>query len=82
VTSSQVRELIARTLGVDLSAVHDELAFGDLPEWDSLNHVELMLALEQELGVEIGPEEMVELGTVPAITQFAEAHGSEPTAAA
>ena len=75
-TPDQVHTLIAEVLGIDVDRVVDQLAYGDLPEWSSLHHVNLMLALEERLGVEIGPDQMVELTSVAAIEAFAAEHGS------
>jgi acyl carrier protein len=69
----EVRELVAEVLGIDAAQVREALAYGDVPEWSSLHHVNLMLALEERLGVEIGPDEIVQLTTVGAIEAFAAA---------
>lgn len=47
--------------------VDDDLGFGVVEEWDSFNHVNLMIAIETEFGVEWGPEEIGGLRTVGAI---------------
>jgi citrate synthase len=73
-TEDVIGNLVAGTLGVPLQAVHDELAFSDVAEWDSLNHVNLMIALEQLLHTEIGEDLMVELTSVRAIRAFAASH--------
>lgn len=67
----EVHALIAEVLGIGIDRVNGDLAFGQLPEWDSLNHVNLMLALEARLGVEIGPDQIVELTSVAVIDEFA-----------
>lgn len=68
-----VVQLIAEQLRVPQARVRDELAFGAIPEWDSLNHVNLMVALEAEYGVTVDEDHMVELTTVRAIRTFIEA---------
>lgn len=73
-TPDELRSLIAEVLGIDLAQVRDDLAYGDLPQWDSLHHVELVLALEERLDVEIGPEEIVELSNVELIEEFVAGH--------
>jgi len=75
-TPDQVHTLIAEILGIDVDRVVDQLAYGDLPEWSSLQHVNLMLALEERLRVEIGPDQMVELTSVSVIETFAAEHSS------
>lgn len=40
--------------------------------WDSLNHLNLVIAIEQEFNVEIEPEEMAELNSFIKIMSFLE----------
>jgi citrate synthase len=68
---ADVRRVIATALGVAPERITDDLEFGVLPEWDSLNHVNLMLALETALGTQIDADQMIELTNVRAILEFA-----------
>ncbi|MHB8544095.1 MAG: acyl carrier protein [Leptospirales bacterium] len=43
------------------------------PEWDSLKHIEIMFALEDELGVSFSEDELVELDTVNKMIDAVEA---------
>jgi len=70
-TVADVRRLIATTLGIPPEHVTDDLEFGGLPQWDSLNHVNLMLALEAALQTGIDADLMIELTSVRAILGFA-----------
>ena len=67
---SRLDQVIADTLGIGVRQVSDDLSYGDVHEWDSLNHVELMLRLEADFGVEIGEDEMLELTSVRAIRAY------------
>ena len=73
-TDDIIGRLVAGTLGIPVQKVRDELAFSEIAEWDSLNHVNLMIALEQTLNTEIGEDLMVELTSVRAIREFASRH--------
>jgi acyl carrier protein len=53
----KVREIIVDQLGVDEKQVTDEAAFIDDLGADSLDTVELVMALEEEFDVEIPDEE-------------------------
>jgi acyl carrier protein len=55
---------------VDPQAIPDDARSEQLPGWDSLRHLELMLALESEFGVRIPSETMLDLTTLPAIERF------------
>jgi acyl carrier protein len=72
-TTAQVNELISSIFGIPTQDLRDDLGYGDVPQWDSLNHVRLMLALEETFSVTIGEDEMVELTTVKAIRDFVSA---------
>ena len=68
---SDVRQVIASVLGIPLERVTDDLEFGGLREWDSLTHVNLMLALEGALQTKIDADCMIALTSVRAIRAFA-----------
>ena len=73
---TDIARLVASTLGIPVERVTDDLAFSEVAEWDSLNHVNLMLALEAALGTEIDEDRMVELTSVLAIREFAAQQGA------
>ena len=68
--AAAVEDVIAGVLKIPVGAVTDDLEFNGVPQWDSLNHVNLMLELEQVYGVTVDEEHMVELTSVRAIRQF------------
>jgi acyl carrier protein len=68
--TSQVQTLLAEVFEVPFEQVTPELAFGDLPQWDSLGHMDLMVRLEERFGVEISTESIAELVSVPAICDY------------
>lgn len=67
-------QLVSEVLGVSAARITPDLQFAAVPEWDSLNHVNLMLALEERLGTEIDAEQMIELTSVQAIRDYIAAH--------
>jgi acyl carrier protein len=64
--------LLAEAFQVPRTEITPGLAFGDLPQWDSMGHMELMMLLEEQFGVEISTETIAELVSVPAIVQYLE----------
>jgi acyl carrier protein len=57
-------EIVVEVLGVDASAVTLEARFGDDLEADSLDLVELMMAIEERFDIEIPEEELADVATV------------------
>ena len=51
--------VFTRTLGVE--AGPQNVAVGDLEEWDSLRHVELVFELEETFDLSVSPDEIAEL---------------------
>jgi acyl carrier protein len=54
----RVVDIVAATFDVSLSEVSAQSSPENLPEWNSLGQLNLILALEQEFGIPI-PEELV-----------------------
>lgn len=50
------------------------LVRADVPEWDSLNHVEILYTVEETLGVTFTEEEMAAFDGSTAIVTAAERH--------
>lgn len=63
----EIRQIIARVLNVDISSITDELASGEIPEWDSVGNLAIISTLEQELGIEFPLEELFDLTSVRAL---------------
>jgi acyl carrier protein len=72
---ARVRQLIGETFGVPAGEVAADMAYGDLPQWDSLGHMDVMMALETQFGVEISTETIAELVSVEAICSYIERNG-------
>lgn len=70
----QVRDVIVDTLGCDAEAVTMEASLVDDLEADSLDAVELNMALEEALGFAIDDEELKDMKTVGDIVKYLEAH--------
>jgi acyl carrier protein len=71
----RLRELAGDAFGVAVAEVPDDASPEVLPQWDSLNHIELMLALELEYGVQISSEVLPELLSLDAIEDYLHEQG-------
>lgn len=73
---AKVQPVLAAALKVDAAEITPTLQFGDLPQWDSMGHMELMVSLETELGIPITPETITGLTSVEAICQHLAGNGN------
>ncbi len=76
-TVGKIKSLIAEQLGVDLDQVTDDASFIDDLGADSLDTVELVMALEEEYGVDIPDEDVEKVTTVKDIIAYIEENGIE-----
>ena len=74
VDMKRVREIVAEQLGVDVEEVTSEASFTDDLGADSLDTVELVMALEEEFGIEIPDEDAEKISTVGDAVTYIESH--------
>ena len=74
VDMKRVREIVAEQLGVDVEEVTSEASFTDDLGADSLDTVELVMALEEEFGIEIPDEDAEKISTVGDAVSYIESH--------
>ena len=67
---AKVKDIIVQQLGVDLDKVTTEASFVDDLGADSLDVVELVMAFEEEFGVEIPDEAAEKIATVKDAVDF------------
>jgi acyl carrier protein len=71
----RVRATIATTLKVPVGRITESTAHEDLPAWDSLGQVNLVMAIEQTFDLMIEVEDFEELKSVPAIVAYLDRQG-------
>ena len=70
----QVKKIVAEQLGVKEEEVTNDASFVDDLGADSLDTVELIMALEEEFGIEVPDEQAEKLLTVGDVVKYIEEH--------
>ena len=73
-TEARVKEIIINELGVEPEKVTDDASFVEDLGADSLDTVELVMAFEEEFGMEIPDEEAEKLQTVGDAIDYIQNH--------
>ncbi len=67
---TKVKEIIAEKLSVDVSQVTDDAHFVNDLGADSIDYVDLVMALEEEYNIEIPEEDSQKIGTVKDLINY------------
>jgi len=68
--TAKVKEIIINELGVDADKVTDEASFVEDLGADSLDTVELVMAFEEEFGIDIPDEDAEQMRTVGNAVEY------------
>ena len=71
----RTRQLVAEVFGVPLAAVTRETSHETIEGWDSLNVLNVLMAVEGEFGVTVSPEEVASFMSVERILVVLESKG-------
>jgi acyl carrier protein len=63
----RVRSIVADVFNLPLESILPASSPDNIEAWDSLHHLDLVLALEQDFGVQFTPEEIEQLLTVELV---------------
>ena len=74
--AAKVREIIINELGVEAEKVVDEASFVEDLGADSLDTVELVMAFEEEFGLDIPDEDAEQLKTVGDAIKYMQERGA------
>jgi acyl carrier protein len=64
VASERVRSLVAEVFQIPGETLADDLAMADVPAWDSLKHMELVMSLERAFGLTLTFDEIVAMRSI------------------
>ncbi|MCO6499928.1 MAG: acyl carrier protein [Vicingus serpentipes] len=63
----KINQILADTLKVPLEKTLEDLTMDDVNNWDSLTHMNLIVAIEGELGIELSGDDIAEMISFNAI---------------
>ena len=73
----KMKQLLSEQLGCDADTITEDTSFKDDLGADSLDLFEVIMALEDEYGIEINTEDLSELNTVGDVMNYLKDNGIE-----
>jgi acyl carrier protein len=74
-TEADLRQLMADVFGVDIAEITEEASIDTIEAWDSVRHLNLVLALEERFGMSFTEQETVEILNYELIRVILRDHG-------
>lgn len=72
---TKLRGTAAAVLGLPETQINDETSPDTVPTWDSVTHLNLVMAIEEAFGISFTPEETMEMTSVKLIRLLLEEKG-------
>lgn len=72
--AEKVRQIAAEVLGLSPGEVTDSMSPQTVADWDSVQHLNLVLAIESRLGVRFDPREIEQMRSIGDIIRITSGH--------
>ena len=72
---AKVENVLSEVLQMPVAAITDDLTMKDTDAWDSLKHMELIVALEQSFDIQLSFDEIVAMQSVSQIKRVLRERG-------
>ena len=68
--STEVKEILAKVLEIDIATIFDNATQKDIAKWDSLKHLNLIVEIEDIYDISIDPEDISEMLSIDKIIEI------------
>ena len=66
-TEDTLKDVMATVLGIVADSINDDTSMDTVEAWDSIKHMNLVLAIEEEFGISIPDEDAANITSYPLI---------------
>lgn len=77
IKEKDLKNVLAVLFKVDVDEINDNSSMDNVERWDSLSHLKLVLALEDEFKISFTEEESIEILSLGLIKEVMKEHGVE-----
>lgn len=77
VTTDKVISTFAQVLGIPATQINDELRYAGIPQWDSIAHMAVVSALEEQFAIMIDMDDVIDMNTVGKAREIVRKYGAE-----
>jgi acyl carrier protein len=77
--TDELKRVLLNALKLDDWEINDETTAAQVPRWDSLNHVNVILAVEKHFGVRFKTAEVLKLKNIGELQRLIDAKSTKPS---
>lgn len=70
----EIKQILAKQLRIDVNDIHDDSNIIEDLGADSIDLVEMLMSIEEKIGIVVSDEDAVKLKTVKDVADFIESH--------
>lgn len=68
--NSEIRQIMSKVFEIELSSISDNASQKDISKWDSLQHLNLIVEIEDQYDISIDPEDISVMITIEKIVEI------------
>jgi acyl carrier protein len=68
--NEKLKEILALILEIDVHDINDSTSFDVIDSWDSMNHMSIILSIEEEFNIKIPDEAALDLTSYPLLLKL------------
>lgn len=72
-----LEQIFADSLAINLSDISDELTYQSISQWDSVAHMTLIAAVEDEYGIMLDTDDIIDMSSVGKAKAILQKYGVE-----
>lgn len=76
-TNDKVVSAFAKVLGIPTERISDDLRYASIPQWDSIAHMAVISALEEQFAIMIDMDDVIDMNTVGKAREIVRKYGAE-----
>ena len=69
-TDNIAKEIISKCLDIDIAEINDGSNMNNIMAWDSLNHIKIVMEIEERLNRNLETEEIIEIFDIESINKL------------
>ena len=74
----EIESVFSEVLGIERALVNDALTYNSIKEWDSVAHMALIAALEENFEIMMETDDVIDMSSVAKAKQILAKYGVEP----